>query len=67
MSHLTTHVLDAAAGAPAPHMVVSLTRHRPGGGTDTIAQGFTDADGRLSLGPDRLETGMYALTFGTGA
>jgi 5-hydroxyisourate hydrolase len=67
MSHLTTHVLDAAAGAPAQNMVVSLARHLPGGGSDPIAQGFTDADGRLALGPDRLDAGMYALTFGTGA
>lgn len=67
MSHLTTHVLDAAAGEPAPNMVVSLARHLPGGGTAPIAQGYTDADGRLALGPDQLEPGMYALTFGTGA
>jgi urate oxidase len=58
MSHLTTHVLDAAAGAPAPNMVVSLARHLPGGGSDPIAQGFTDADGRLALGPDRLDAGI---------
>jgi 5-hydroxyisourate hydrolase len=67
MSHLTTHVLDAATGQPAPNMVVSLARHLPGGGTDPIAQGFTDPDGRLALGPEHLEAGMYALTFGTGA
>ena len=67
MSHLTTHVLDATAGQPAPHVVVSLARHLPGGGTDPIAQGFTDLDGRLALGPDVLEPGMYAITFGTGA
>lgn len=67
MSHLTTHVLDAASGTPAVHMVVSLARHLPGGGTEGVAQGFTDADGRLALGPDALVPGMYALTFGTGA
>jgi 5-hydroxyisourate hydrolase len=66
-SHLTTHVLDATAGAPATNVVVSLARHLDGGGTTPIDQGFTDADGRLSLGPDLLEVGMYALTFGTGA
>lgn len=67
MSHLTTHVLDAMNGAPAEHMVVSLARHLPGGGTEGVAQGFTDGDGRLALGPETLEPGMYALTFGTGA
>jgi 5-hydroxyisourate hydrolase len=66
-SHLSTHVLDATRGAPAENLVVSLARHEPGGGTSGIAQGFTDADGRVSLGPERLEPGMYALTFGTGA
>ena len=39
----------------------------PGGGTAGVAQGFTDADGRLELGPEQLDPGMYALTFGTGA
>lgn len=65
--HLTTHVLDATTGSPAAHLVVSLARHLPGGGTEGIAQGFTDADGRLGLGPERLDAGVYALTFGTGA
>jgi 5-hydroxyisourate hydrolase len=66
-SHLTTHVLDASSGTPAENVVVSLARHLPGGGTAGIAQAFTDADGRAALGPERLEPGMYALTFGTGA
>ena len=66
-SHLTTHVLDATNGDPAEHVVVSLARHLPGGDTAGVAQGFTDADGRAALGPERLEPGMYALTFGTGA
>lgn len=67
MTHLTTHVLDAMGGSPAENVVVSLARHLSGGGTEAIAQGFTDADGRLALGPERLEPGMYAITFGTGA
>ncbi|SDG46349.1 hydroxyisourate hydrolase [Microbacterium pygmaeum] len=67
MTHLTTHILDASTGTPAQNIVVSLARHLPGGGTEGIAQGFTDADGRLGLGPDELEPGVYALTFGTGA
>ncbi|WP_375386662.1 hydroxyisourate hydrolase [uncultured Microbacterium sp.] len=67
MTHLTTHVLDATTGSPAVNVVASLARHLPGGGTEGIAQGFTDADGRLALGPETLDAGMYALTFGTGA
>lgn len=67
MSHLTTHILDATAGAPATDVAVTLQRHLGGGGVEVIAEGFTDADGRLALGPDALEPGMYALTFATGA
>jgi 5-hydroxyisourate hydrolase len=67
MSHLTTHVLDATAGAPAPHVAVTLHRHAESGALDPVAEGVTDADGRLALGPDELEPGMYAITFATGA
>ena len=67
MSQLTTHVLDATTGSPAVDVAVSLARHVPGGGTEGIAQGLTDADGRVALGPEELVPGMYALTFGTGA
>lgn len=62
MTHLTTHVLDAVTGAPARDVTVVLTR---AGGP--LAEGRTDADGRLALGPDALEPGDYALTFDTGA
>ena len=65
-SHLTTHVLDASSGTPAQNVVVSLARHLPGGGTAGVAQGFTDADGRLAIGPDELAPGDYTLTFLTG-
>lgn len=66
MSHLTTHVLDATAGAPAAHVAVSLGRYVDGV-LEHLAHGLTDADGRAALGPDVLEPGMYGLTFGTGA
>lgn len=67
MSHLTTHILDATAGTPAPNVAVTLHRHHEGGAIESVAAGFTDADGRLAIGPDQLEAGMYALTFATGA
>jgi len=63
MTHLTTHVLDAATGTPAAGVGVALARL----GGETIAEGTTDADGRLAIGPDRLPDGDYSLTFGTGA
>jgi 5-hydroxyisourate hydrolase len=63
VTHLTTHVLDAATGTPAADVAVTLS-HLDGA---TIDSAVTDADGRLALGPDRLADGDYALTFGTGA
>lgn len=62
MTHLTTHVLDAAAGTPAVGVEIVLT-----GPAGEIARGLTDADGRLALGPERLEDGDHTLTFATGA
>lgn len=62
MSHLTTHVLDAARGVPAPGIAVALAS-APG---EEIAAGVTDADGRLALGPELLPPGDYTLSFATG-
>ncbi|MEV7826851.1 hydroxyisourate hydrolase [Microbacterium enclense] len=63
MTHLTTHILDATAGTPAVGVTVSLTELDG----SPVAEGTTDHDGRLALGPDRLDDGDYALTFATGA
>ncbi|MDQ1123791.1 hydroxyisourate hydrolase [Microbacterium trichothecenolyticum] len=63
MTHITTHILDATAGTPAPEVTVTLARLHG----DAIAEAATDADGRLALGPDRLDDGDYSLTFATGA
>ncbi len=62
MSAVTTHVLDAAIGEPAPGVAVRL-EHVPDG---AVAQGETDADGRCSIGPDGLSAGTYRLVFDTG-
>ncbi|MDC7804094.1 hydroxyisourate hydrolase [Sphingomonas sp. BLCC-B65] len=61
MTHLTTHVLDGAAGAPASGVDVKLL---DADGV-AVASGRTDADGRLALGPDELPRGTYALVFAT--
>jgi 5-hydroxyisourate hydrolase len=59
MSHVTTHVLDTAAGRPAAGIPVRLLA-----GGSLIADGVTDADGRVaSLGPDELAPGDYRLEF----
>lgn len=63
MSHLTTHVLDAATGEPAVGVAVELADARG----LPVADGVTDADGRASLGPDVLPPGEYTLAFRTGA
>ncbi|GAA2996294.1 hydroxyisourate hydrolase [Microbacterium aurantiacum] len=67
MSHLTTHVLDAATGRPATGVGITLARVADSGEVTPIAEGVTDTDGRLALGPDRLEDGVHTLTFATGA
>ena len=59
MSHVTTHVLDTAAGRPAAGIPVRLLS-----GAELLADGVTDADGRVSdLGPDALVPGDYRLEF----
>ena len=58
MTSLSTHVLDAAAGAPASDLAVVLD--------DGAASGRTDADGRLRFDVD-LAAGTHRLTFHTGA
>lgn len=64
MSHVTTHVLDAALGRPAVGVTVMLL---DAGGV-TIARGVTDEDGRVTgLGPDKLPVDDYRLVFDTGS
>ncbi|MFD3686949.1 hydroxyisourate hydrolase [Nocardiopsis sp. NPDC058631] len=70
MSHVTTHILDTALGAPARGVPVRLEgaadEHRRS--WNPLAQGRTDDDGRVpDLGPDRLATGTYRLVFDTAA
>jgi 5-hydroxyisourate hydrolase len=67
MSRVTTHVLDTSLGRPAAGVPVRL-EHLTGGVPSPVAEGFTDADGRVrDLGPDDLRTGTYRVVFGTGA
>lgn len=66
-SRITTHVLDAASGRPAEGMPVELAA-REGPGWQHLAEGVTDADGRIMrLGGDELPAGEYRLRFDTGA
>ncbi|MBW1640516.1 hydroxyisourate hydrolase [Microbacterium resistens] len=67
VSHITTHVLDAVQGLPAPGVAVQLTALRDGE-WQSVADAVTDQDGRAKqLGPERLPAGTYRLRFDTGA
>ena len=62
-SRVTTHVLDAVTGRPAEGVAVVLER-RESDGWRTVAEGRTDADGRIGrLGPDELAAGVYRASF----
>lgn len=66
MSLITTHVLDTAVGRPAVGIDVQL-HARDVDGWSLVARGRTDDDGRIrDLGPERLDAGVYRLTFDTG-
>ncbi len=54
---LSTHVLDTAAGRPAPGVSVELLRD-----DSSLAAAETDADGRARLADD-LPPGTYRLVF----
>ena len=67
MSHVTTHVLDTSTGKPAENVPVTFSG-LDGGRWVQIAEGTTDADGRIKqLGPERLPSGSYRLAFDTGS
>jgi len=66
-SPITTHILDTALGQPAAGVPVRLDRLD--GEWSTLAQGCTDADGRVGdlLAPGTLSPGTYRMFFDTGA
>jgi 5-hydroxyisourate hydrolase len=65
---LSTHVLDAARGRPATAVAVRLDRLEDGEWI-MIAEGTTDADGRLTgwLPAGEPGAGVHRLIFQTGA
>ena len=66
MSPITTHVLDTARGRPAPDVEVALERES-GDGWSPVANGRTDANGRLGELGSVAEPGRYRLRFDSGA
>lgn len=65
-SFVTTHVLDSSTGTPAAGVTVVLEAWS-GHAWSNLASGTTDGDGRIGdLGPERLASGRYRLTFAVG-
>ena len=64
MSGITTHVLDTARGRPAAGIAVTLAA-RDGEGWREMADGETDADGRVKEfpGAGAIAPGTYRLRF----
>jgi len=69
MGHLSTHVLDTAAGCPAAGMKVTLQRH-DGAGWSTLRAITLNADGRADgplLDATTMAVGRYRLLFEVAA
>ncbi len=63
MSAVTTHVLDTGRGRPAAGVPVRFVA-----GEQVLAEGITDADGRVAdLGPATVTPGRYRLVFDIAA
>ena len=63
MASLSTHVLDTSQGRPAEGLRISLES----AGGEVIAEGRTNADGRIApLGPESIAPGEYLVRFDTG-
>ncbi|CAM3716794.1 hydroxyisourate hydrolase [Nocardiopsis rhodophaea] len=70
MSHVTTHVLDAALGRPATGVPVRLEAAADARRSSwkPVASGATNDDGRIpDFGPDQLPAGVYRVTFDTAS
>ena len=65
---LSTHVLDATSGRPAPNVALTLHRRAETGMWEPVGEGVTDDDGRCrTLAADGLRAAIYRLDFDTGA
>ncbi|MGN6429851.1 MAG: hydroxyisourate hydrolase [Gaiellaceae bacterium] len=58
---ISTHVLDTERGTPRPGLKVGLYR-----GDELVAEGVTDADGRIAELARSVEGGDYRLVFHVG-
>jgi 5-hydroxyisourate hydrolase len=68
MARLSTHVLDTSRGMPAAGVIVQVHVVRDEA-RSSLATATTNAEGRTDaplVSADRLETGIYELTFQVG-
>ncbi len=68
MSQITTHILDTSLGKPAADVPLKLEQKTAEGTWKTLAEGTTNADGRVAnLLPKEaiLPLGTYKMTFYT--
>jgi 5-hydroxyisourate hydrolase len=66
VTRITTHVLDTAAGQPAPGIGVTLSSAEDGRHYTKLAREETDGDGRISTFPDAAP-GRWRLVFDVGS
>ncbi|HUP89563.1 MAG TPA: hydroxyisourate hydrolase [Longimicrobiales bacterium] len=64
---ITTHILDTALGKPAANVGVTVEQMDAYGAGHPVAQGRTDADGRIKDLLKEVQPGRYRLIFETGA
>ena len=70
MNTLSTHVLDTSVGKPAEGIAIVLEVQEPDGRWKQLAQGTTNADGRVAdfLGKSQpVPQGLYRMSFATAA
>jgi 5-hydroxyisourate hydrolase len=66
MSTISTHILDTSRGRPAAGVSIALEVLNAGEGWSRLAEGETDADGRVSqfgVSESQLVPGTYRLVF----
>ena len=63
MTGITTHVLDTARGRPAAGIKVQLARSADGGEWAELAEGVTDANGRITDLATAPGVGTFRLRF----
>ncbi|MEO6050731.1 MAG: hydroxyisourate hydrolase [Pyrinomonadaceae bacterium] len=70
MSAITTHIIDMTSGQPGAGIPVTLERKTHSAGWQSVAEGMTDADGRINdllFVKEAFLPGHYRLIIETGS